>query len=103
MRKLSAGIIVAVLLCGVAHAASAPVTSGVGHVVAAWGCSSCGQSHASTNWHMHWGHWGHWDHNSGCGCGCKCCPQIPEYPMVCMHDHRDLHRDLCSRQHAPWW
>ena len=41
---------------------------------------------------------------SNCGgCACKCCPAIPEYPMVCMHDHRDMHRDLASRQHAPWW
>jgi hypothetical protein len=31
-----------------------------------------------------------------------CCPAIPEYPMVCAHNHEDLQRDLASRQHAAW-
>lgn len=31
-----------------------------------------------------------------------CCPAIPEYPVVCAHNHGDLERDLVSRRHAPW-
>jgi hypothetical protein len=111
MRNLSAGILVAVLLLGVAHAAPAgpAVAGGLGHIVAAWSCGCGGQmpaampaAPAAT------GNCGCGCHKCGCeSCGCrskcKCCPKVPEYPMVCMHDHRDMHRDLCSRQHAPWW
>jgi hypothetical protein len=114
MRKLSAGIIVAVavLLCSVAYAApSAAVNSGLSHIVANWSCG-CGGSQTAPaaapavnmSLHLRARDCGGCGCHSSCGgCGCKCCPAIPEYPMVCVHDHRDMHRDLMSRQHAPWW
>jgi hypothetical protein len=130
MRKVTviATAALAILVVSAVSAFAAPGIQSSARDIAAYHCGKCGHPATAVAHGMEApmpvaveadGHHDHgWAGHLGCGCGdqcgcerdcgcnlcCErcCCPRHFDPPIVCFHDHEDLHRDLVSRWHAPW-